>query len=311
MKIVIGSRGSKLAVAQAEWIAAELRRAHPAIDIAMVTITTTGDRDARSSLKSIGGKGVFVKEIEEALQERAIDLAVHSLKDVPAAVAPGLCLGPFPKREDPRDAAIARFGEQLRELPRGSIVATSSPRRQAQIRKNFPNRYRIEEVRGNVDTRLRKLKEGRFDMLVMALAGLRRLNLESEVTEILDPHVMLPAPGQGCLALELRENDERMSALLGPLRDDAADRSARAERAFLAGVGGDCLVPLGCHTVVTGPKIHMEAAVWSPDGQTEVRVREESDSEPPELIGAKLAGRLLHDGGSEILCASQSHEKKR
>lgn len=178
----IGSRGSKLATTQAEWVGRALQQKNPQLNISFIIITTTGDKNL-STLQLLGGKGVFVKEIEEALLKNEIDLAVHSLKDVPQELPTGLCLGPFPKREDSREAVISRFGEQLQELPRGSIIGTSSPRRTAQIKRNYKKRqYHVEPLRGNVDTRVKKVQEGHYDAVIMALAGLKRLGLDKEVT---------------------------------------------------------------------------------------------------------------------------------
>jgi hydroxymethylbilane synthase len=302
MKLRIGSRGSRLAVAQAEAIALALREAHSELDIECVRITTTGDRDSHSSLASIGGKGVFVKEIEEALLGNQIDLAVHSLKDVPQQLPPGLILGPCPRREEPWDAFVSRFGEHLAELPRGSTIGTSSPRRAAQIRNRFKKRsFHIEPIRGNVETRLKKVHEGQFDGIVIAAAGLKRIGLESEATQILGEEEMLPAPGQGCLGLEVRESDEKTRALLEAIKHDASDRAARAERAFLLGVGGDCLVPLAALAVVAEKEIRMRAMVLDASGEQAVESREAGPIEQPEYVGALLAERLLHDGGGELL----------
>ncbi len=308
----IGSRGSKLAVAQAEWVAAELKKKASDLEISFVRITTTGDRDPASP-RTLGGKGVFVKEIEEALLAKQIDLAVHSLKDLPQDLPPGLRLGSFPLRQDSRDAFISRFGEQLEELPRHSIIGTGSPRRQAQIRHRFKKRgYKLEPLRGNVDTRIKKLREGQFDAIVLALAGLRRLGLESEVTQILEPEVLLPAPGQGCLALEIREGEAELAALLEKIKDRPSDLTARAERAFLRGLGGNCLLPLGGLAKAEGETLRMSAIILDPEGEEAVSAKEEGPAEQPEYVGALLAERLLHDGGAEILVkADASFPRKR
>ncbi len=300
MKLRIGSRGSKLAVTQAETIAALLKKAHAGLDIEFVRITTQGDQQDQS-LKNMGGKGAFVKEIEEALLANSIDLAVHSLKDVPQQLPDGLMLGPCPGREDNRDAIVSRFGEQLHELPRGSTIGTSSPRRQAQILHKYKKKYRISEMRGNVDTRLRKVQNGDVDCIVIAAAGIKRLGLESEITQILEHDEMLPAPCQGCLGLELRENDAATLKLLEAIRHAESDLTARAERAFLRGVGGDCLVPLGSSAKISGKIIEMEALLLTPTGEKAVRVKEKGPVETPEYVGACLAERLLYEGGSELL----------
>lgn len=303
MKIRIGSRGSQLAVVQAEGIGALLKKAHPDLDVEFVRISTQGDRRLDSSLKEIGGKGVFVKEIEDALLTKKIDLAVHSLKDVPQQLPGGLILGPAPQREDNRDAIISRFGELLRELPRNSTIGTGSPRRQAQIRNRYKTKYRLAEIRGNVDTRIKKLQNGDYDCIVIAAAGLKRLKLDGEITEVLDYSEMLPAPSQGCLGLELREDDSNTLALLDAIKHEPSDITSRAERAFLRGIGGDCMIPLGGVAILNGDQIEMEAVLLNPAGDKEVRVKEKGPANQPEYVGACLAERLLHDGGSELLGA--------
>jgi len=227
---------------------------------------------------------------------------VHSLKDVPQNLPAGLRLGPPPQREDARDAVVSRFGELLRELPKGSTVGTSSPRRVAQILNRHGKRnYRIVPIRGNVDTRLKKLHAAEYDAIVLAAAGLNRLGLSGEITEILEPAEMLPAPCQGCLGLELRQDDHAVLALLETIKDRAADLTARAERAFLQGMGGDCLVPLGAHSVLVGDELHMTATLLTLDGSRAVTSIQSGPADSPEFVGAQLAGRLLFEGGSEIL----------
>lgn len=301
MRIRIGSRKSKLALAQAHWVARELKSKDKNIETELVGITTQGDRDAQSSLKTIGGKGVFVKEIEEALLKNEIDLAVHSLKDVPQSLAPGLMLAAFPKREDPRDAFISRFGEQLHELPKGSTIGTGSPRRQSQVLNKFKDRYKIEPIRGNVDTRLKKCHDGAYDAIIMAVAGLKRLGLDKEITEILEPAEILPAPGQGCLGLEIRSEDQQFLDLVSLIKDETSDLIARAERAFLQGCGGDCMVPLAALGEIKGNQLKMRAMILSLDGAKKIEVEQKGDLEFPELVGAKLAGQLLQEGGAELI----------
>jgi hydroxymethylbilane synthase len=302
MKLRIGSRGSALAVAQAAWVGAALKKTQPGLEIEFIRITTTGDRDTGSALPAIGGKGVFVKEIEEALLKKEIDLAVHSLKDVPQALPPGLRLGPYPEREDVRDVLVSRFGEQLRELPKGSTIGTGSPRRTAQVRRLYAKRtYRIEPIRGNVDTRIRKVENGEFDAVILAAAGLRRLGLADRITEYLSPDDIMPAPGQGCLGLEAREDDKDIFKMLEGIRHADSDVTARAERSFLQGIGGDCHVPVAAWSVVNGSKLSMKAMLLDPAGEKAISTAEEGDAAEPELVGAKLAGRLLFEGGSELM----------
>jgi len=297
----IGSRGSKLARAQAEWIGRELKSASPDLNVSFTWITTTGDKIKAPSLQDVGGKGLFVKEIEESLLGNEIDLAVHSLKDLPQMLSPGLQLGPFPRREDPRDALLSRFGEHLHELPRGSIIGTSSPRRRAQIYNCYKKKYAVEPIRGNVDTRLKKLENGDYAAIVVAAAGLKRLGLESSITQTLEFDEMLPAPGQGCLGLELRADDERILNLVEKIKHEPSDFTARAERSFLQAVGGDCFTPVACSAIMVGEELHMEALILDPDGTTAYRVQEQGPATEAELVGAKLGGRLLYEGGSEIL----------
>lgn len=307
----IGSRGSRLAVTQAEWVAKELQRVNPSLAVEFVRITTTGDRNASQSLTAIGGKGVFVKEIEDALLRKEIDLAVHSLKDVPQTIPTGLRIGPCPQREDPREAVVSRFGELLEELPKGSIVGTSSPRRVAQIKRRFSKRgYRIEPLRGNVDTRLAKVRDGVVDAAVMALAGLKRIGLEKEVTQILEMDEMMPPPCQGCLGLELREDDTATLALIESIQHEESDRLARAERAFLLALGGNCLAPVAATGRRDKDDFSMEAVLWDLSGEKEIRVQERGLWSEPDLVGAKLAGRLLYEGGAELMLAVEEDTAK-
>lgn len=303
MRLRIGSRASALALRQTGSIAATLKAAHPGLEIDIVPVRTTGDRDQKAPLADVGGKGVFVREIEQALVAKEIDLAVHSLKDLPQMLPDGLVLGPFPKREDPRDAFVSRFGEQLRELPRGSTVGTGSPRRAAQVMRLFPNRYRIVGIRGNVETRLRKVEEGGVDATLLALAGLNRLGLAEEATEILEPGTMLPAPCQGCLGLEYREDESAVAGLLTALADARSEAEARAERALLQGIGGSCFVPLAALARVEGDEIEMRAAIASLDGKRWVEATQKAPLDQPEWLGNHLAEKILREGGSDILFA--------
>jgi hydroxymethylbilane synthase len=306
-EIRIGSRASRLAVTQSEWVGAALKEKNPALAITYVHMKTEGDKDLSSSLQSLGGKGVFVKEIETALLKNEIDLAVHSLKDVPQTLPPGLRLGATPKREDQRDAVISRFGEQLNELPRGSTIGTSSPRRQAQIRYRYPKKqYRLEPLRGNVETRIKKLQDGEYDSIVLALAGVRRLGLENEIHQIMELDELMPAPGQGALGLEHRIEDEATKELIESIRHDESDIRSRAERAFLQALGGNCLIPLGAYAVVTNDEIRMVGQLLDMKGERSIRVEERGSAHEPELVGAKLAGRLLFEGGSEIMMELES-----
>jgi hydroxymethylbilane synthase len=302
MKIRIGSRASKLAKIQAQSIGEALLKIQPDLTVSYHHITTKGDQDLNSPLSKIGGKGVFVKEIEDALLKNEIDVAVHSLKDLPQSLPYGLKLGPVPKREDPREAWVSRFGELLHELPKGSTIGTSSPRRKAQLLSKYQKRsFKIEDIRGNVDTRIKKLQDGHFDAILLAVAGLTRLGLQSEITQILEPNEIMPAPLQGCLGLEVRSEDTTTLNLLEKIKDETSDIMARAERSFLQALGGDCLIPIASWTVLENKEIKMEALLLNPDGSKQFQVKETGPIDSPELVGAKLAGLLL-DQGQEILC---------
>ncbi|MCG0238080.1 MAG: hydroxymethylbilane synthase [Firmicutes bacterium] len=231
----VATRGSLLALSQTRWVVARLEALHPGVRFAIEIYRTQGDRTQAAGipLSQVGGKGLFTKELEEALLDGRADLAVHSLKDMPTELPPGLTLGCIPEREDPRDVVIARDGTPLAELPPGAVVGTSSLRRLAQLRRLRPD-LEYRPVRGNVDTRLRKLEEGQFDALVMAAAGLHRAGFAGRITEYLDPRVLLPAVGQGALALEIRAGDEEMARLLAPLHHLPTALAVRAERAFMA-----------------------------------------------------------------------------
>ena len=292
---VIGSRGSQLALWQARHIAARLEQLgeHTRIEI----IKTTGDKITDVPLAQVGGKGLFTKEIDEALLAGTIDLAVHSLKDVPAALPEGLTLAAFPEREDSRDGLVGRTLVQLRS---GDKVGTSSLRRAAQLHALGLGLV-IETLRGNVDTRLRKLDEGQYDAIVLAAAGLRRLGWEDRITELLDPAVMCPAAGQGALAIETRD-DVRTAYEIARKLDHAGTRAAvTAERALLAVLEGGCQVPIGAFAHLEGASIHLLAIVASPDGQRVVR--DSLCGEEPTALGHELGRRLLAAGARNILAS--------
>ena len=296
-RLVIGSRGSRLALWQAQWVRDELARHGRAADIEI--IKTTGDRITDVSLAKVGTKGLFTKEIEEALLAGRVDLAVHSLKDLPTELPAGLRLAAVPRREDPRDVLVSRDGRRLGELPAGTRVGTSSLRRAAQLRHSRSN-LKVEPVRGNLDTRLRKLEEGQFAALVLAAAGLRRLGWEARITEYLEPEVMCPAIGQGALGIEARADDAATLDALARLNDRAAGLETAAERALLAGLGGGCQVPFGGFArLQPDGRLLLRGVVASPDGSRLFRAASESND--PEELGARLAQQLLRDGADRIL----------
>jgi hydroxymethylbilane synthase len=292
--IVIGSRGSALALWQARHIAARLEALR--VETRIEVIRTTGDKIQDVPLAQVGGKGLFTKEIEEALLARQIDLAVHSLKDVPAELPAGLTLAAFPEREEARDALV---GLSLAELGRSGVrVGTSSLRRSSQLRALHGD-LAIETLRGNVDTRLRKLDEGRYDAIVLAAAGLRRLGWQERIRELVPVDIMCPAVGQGALAIETR-GDSGPAWELARKLDHAMTRTAvEAERAFLATLGGGCQVPVGAHATVENGTIRMRAIVASPDGSR--LLRGDHQGTDPIQVGTQLGERLLGEGAREIL----------
>lgn len=293
----VGSRGSALAVTQARQVLADLERLQPGLRIELVTITTRGDVQTHAPLHEVGGKGLFVKEIEEALLAGEIDLAVHSAKDLPAELPEGLGIIVYPRRADPRDALISRSGLPLMQLPEGARVGTSSLRRVFQLRYLRPD-LQIEPLRGNVDTRLRRLAEGRFDAIVVAAAGLERLGLADRVTEFLDPTTFVPAVGQGSLALEARLDDEHTARLVACLHDADTAVALQAERAFLARLEGGCQVPAGAYARLEGGQAIVEGFLASQDGRVFLRDREIGPAGRAEAIGVALAERLLSRGGA-------------
>jgi hydroxymethylbilane synthase len=297
MKIRIGSRGSALALWQSEHVKARLEGlGHP---VEVRVITTTGDRTLDGPLESVGGKGAFLKEIEEAMLRREVDLAVHSLKDVPTALPAGLELCAVLERADPRDALLSAAGLRLAELPSGARVGTTSLRRRAQLHALRPD-LSITDLRGNVDTRLRRLREGQFDAILLAMAGLTRLGRSAEVTEPLDPGLLIPAPGQGAIALECRTADDGVAAAVVALNHEPTACAVAAERAFLAALGGGCNVPLGAFAEPDPASgLRLRALVARADGS--VVVRGELRGGNPERLGRALADDLLARGAGDLL----------
>jgi hydroxymethylbilane synthase len=298
--VVIGTRGSALALWQAREIARLLRAAHPGLETREEIIVTAGDRAQTGPVMALGGKGVWVEEIEAALTARKIDVAVHSLKDVPAALAPGLAIVAIPPRADPRDALVSSTGAGIGALPSGSRVGTSSLRRVCQLRAVRAD-LSIEVLRGNVDTRLRKIAEGVVHAGVLACAGLDRLGLGDRITERIDAGVMLPAIGQGALAIEARADDQRVVALCRALADPAAEVTIAAERALLARLGVGCRTPVAGHATLAGDELTVRGLVGRPDASEMIR---ETVSGPPAkaaALGLALAERLLSRGADRIL----------
>ncbi|MGA2262926.1 MAG: hydroxymethylbilane synthase [Acidobacteriota bacterium] len=299
--LTIGTRGSALARAQTKYVEELIRARFPDVGITIKIITTSADKDTKSSIRSGSATGVFVREIEEALLAAEIDLAVHSLKDLPTRIPDELEIGAIPAREDARDALIAsRACHELGDLPRGALIGTGSVRRQAQILARRPDLIAMD-IRGNVETRLQKLASGNYDAIILACAGLNRLGLQDRISARLELNEMLPAPGQGALALEMRKGDERVAALIGGLDDPATAAAVRAERAFLRRLGGGCNSPIAVHARLMNGICGIEGLVASPDGTTIIRDRTESPLANALDAAETLAGRLLTMGGAEIL----------
>ncbi|GIX46579.1 MAG: porphobilinogen deaminase [Candidatus Tectimicrobiota bacterium] len=295
----LGTRGSPLALWQARWVAQALQQHHPGLRLDIVVITTTGDRYRHQPLPALGGKGLFVKEIEAALQRRTIDVAVHSMKDVPTQLPPGLRLSAVPPRGEVRDAFVGRPGCRLTTATGPCTVGTSSRRRQAQLLALRPELC-VRDLRGNVETRLRKVRRGEVDGVVLAAVGLQRLGLEAAISEWLSPDVMLPAPGQGALALETRE-EPWLDALLAPLHDPATASAVSAERAFLAHLGGGCTVPVAALASCEGDTLRLRGLVATVDGRRLLRQELCGPVREAEALGRQLAEQLLAAGAAALL----------
>lgn len=316
--VVIGTRGSKLALWQAEWISSELLKLNPDLTIELNKIKTTGDKILDVPLAKVGGKGLFVKEIEEAILRGKADLAVHSMKDVPTDFPKGLHLPVICKREDPRDVFISQVQDSkfkvqnFKDLPKGAIVGTSSLRRSCQL-LNIRSDLKIVQLRGNLDTRIRKLDEGRFDAIILAAAGVKRLGWAKRITEIIEPEISLPAIGQGAIGIECRIDNKFMNNLIAPLNHKETSICVRAERSYLKKLEGGCQVPIAAHArivqkseqntlrVTRYTSLVMDGLIGSVSGDRIIRGHIEGNPEDAETIGAKLAEDLLSRGAREIL----------
>ena len=301
-RIRIGSRGSTLALAQSRWVQRQLEARYGDAQVELAIIKTSGDQFVDRPIGVIGGKGVFTKEIEEALLRQEIDLAVHSMKDLPTELPAGLIIAAVPRREDARDALVARDHRPFRDLGAGARVATGSLRRQAQLLHRRRDLAMVS-MRGNVDTRLRKLDEGEADALVVAAAGLKRLGQEARITEFLSDDICISAVGQGALGIETRD-DAAMRDLLGFLHDEATSAEVSAERALLARLGGGCHVPVGARARVEGETLSLIAAVAQPNGKAICKGIIEGKATIAREIGRRLAEQLIRDGADKILAAS-------
>jgi hydroxymethylbilane synthase len=297
--VTVGSRGSDLALWQTRWVINRLQQACPDIEFRIQRITTRGDAVRDQALSQVGGKGLFVKEIENALLAGEIDLAVHSLKDMPTDLPEGLAIGAVTAREDPRDVLVSRLGLGLAELPAGARVGTGSLRRAAQLRACRPD-LQIADLRGNVDTRLRKAMTEEYDAVVLAAAGLLRLGYSGRITEYLSPKVMLPAAGQGALCVEIRTDDEATRTLISIVHDPLTDSTVTAERAFLARMGGGCRVPIAAYGIVNDHELWLRGMVASPDGSQLLRHELRGSWTEPVPLAQALAEEMLAQGADEI-----------
>jgi len=303
--LVIGSRGSKLALWQAEHARARLQQLDQQIDIRIEIIKTTGDVK-KDPLSVIGGKGVFTKELEDGLLDGRIDIAVHSLKDLPTILPDGLSISAIGEREDARDALVLATGSEfdataLGNLPHGAIVGTSSPRRLAQLRCWFGNNLEIKDLRGNVDTRIRKLDEGQYDALILASAGLVRLGLHDRISLRIPISQMLPAVGQGAIAIETRSDDDFAIGTTRKLDHRETRLACLAERAFLRGLGGGCQLPIAAHARIEGELLKLDGLVAKPDGSKRLQESLSGPSETAEALGASLAAVLIQQGAQALL----------
>ena len=299
-KIVIGSRGSQLALWQANWVKSELERLHSNADIDIRIIATSGDKIQDVPLSKIGGKGLFVKEIEEALLANEIDLAVHSMKDVPMELPTELGISVITKRENPLDALISKNGEKLADLPQGATIGTSSLRRSSQLLK-YRDDFKIHPLRGNVDTRLRKVEEGKYDAILLASAGLNRLGWANRITEEISHDILLPAMGQGALGIETRLDDTMIYDFISTLNHEQTHYAVSAERSLVGRLDGGCQVPIGAYARVEKGLITLKGLVASLDGEIIYKLENVGPVDDAINIGQELGAQLLKMGANEIL----------
>jgi hydroxymethylbilane synthase len=296
----IATRQSRLALWQAEHVAALLRSKHPGLNVVLVPMTTQGDRILDRPLADIGGKGLFIKELELAMSEHRADIAVHSMKDVPSDMPPGFTLAAMLPRADPRDAFVSSRYKTFASLPQGARIGTSSLRRQCQLKHARPD-LELITLRGNVDTRLRKLDEDHYDAIILAAAGLIRLGLESRISEYFGPDQSVPAVGQGIIGIECRDDDARNLAYVRALNDNEAWQCASAERAFAQRLEGSCQSPIAGFATLSGDRLQLHGVIGSPDGREMYRGSQQGAIADAEAIGVKLAEALLNDGADQLL----------
>lgn len=296
---VVGTRRSTLAITQTNWVMDRIKEVAPNTDFELEKIVTKGDRILDVSLSKVGGKGLFIKEIEQALLDKQIDLAVHSLKDLPSEITDGTMLGAVPIREDARDCLLSRDGSSLEELPTGAVVGTSSLRRQAQILAARPD-IQVKPIRGNVDTRIQKMKDGQFDAIVLAVAGLKRLNMQDMIVEYFSTKTLLPAVGQGALAVQIRTDEPELAQILSKIHDEKTYLAVQAERSFLHAIEGGCHLPIAAHAnVLEDGKISLTGLVGDPSGKQ--LVYDTFIGQDAEELGKTLAQHLIEQGAKELL----------
>jgi hydroxymethylbilane synthase len=296
----IATRSSPLALWQAEEVSRRLKEIYPQLEIQLVTMKTRGDKILDAPLAKVGGKGLFVKELEAGILAGDADIAVHSMKDVPVEFPEGLELNLIMPREDPRDAFVSNKYQQLSDLPQGAVVGTSSLRRQTQISEKFPG-LKLDWLRGNVNTRLKKLDDGNYDAIILAAAGLKRLGFDQRISSFLEPEVSLPAIGQGAIGIETRCNDETIKLLLAPLSDADTTKRVLAERAMNETLHGGCQVPIAGYAVLEGENLYLRGLVGKPDGSHVIRAEIRGPSDQAVSLGIKLGKELLSQGAGEIL----------
>ena len=299
-KIRIATRKSPLAMWQAEHVSSLLRKVHPGLSVELVGMSTQGDKILDTPLAKIGGKGLFVKELEQGMLENRADIAVHSMKDVPVELPEGLQLAVILEREDPRDAFVSNRYQSLEELPKRAVLGTSSLRRQCQIAE-MRSDLKIKSLRGNVNTRLRKLDDGKFDAIILASAGLKRLGFTSRITALLEPKQSLPAIGQGAIGIESRTDDEWVNSLIAPLQDLETALCVAAERAMNSRLMGGCQVPIAGYAVMNHNKLYMRGLVGEPDGSRIIRSESSAPANEAEALGTRLAEDLLGQGADQVL----------
>lgn len=300
MSLKIGTRGSKLALAQSSWVKRKIEEKYPEMEVKLIRITTKGDKIIDSPLSKIGGKGLFVKEIEDALLKKEIDLAVHSIKDVPVELPEGLYLPIFPEREDPRDAFLSKEYAGIDDLPIGSVVGTGSLRRSSQLLRIRPD-LEVIPIRGNIDTRIKKMESDDMQAIILAAAGLSRLGLSNMIRQLLPSEVYIPAIGQGALGIEIRTDEEVLCKELEFLNHKPTEMTVRAERAFLKELDGGCQVPIGAHCCLSNDILILDGMVAELDGSNIIRDKLTGRVRNPEGVGCALARKLLEKGADKIL----------